>query len=88
MIGAASGLTEVPTDDLKRCLRAVHRGDLPCPVTADTLALVGLQDRSPPLLETLRDLPEAGVRAVLVAVIAERLPQNRPRRMRAEAGIV
>ena len=87
MIGAASGLTEVPTDDLKRALRAVHRGDLPCPITADTLACVGLQDRSPPLMETLRGLDETAVRAVLVAVIAERLPQNKQRRMKAEMGI-
>jgi len=87
VIRAAAGLTEVPTEDLKRCLRAVHRGDLPCPVTPDTLACVGLQDRSPPLMEALRDLRENAVRALLVAVIAERLPQNRERRMRAEAGL-
>jgi hypothetical protein len=87
MINAAAGLTEVPTEDLKRALRAIHRGELPCPVTADTLACVGLQDRSPPLLEALRELDARGVRAVLVAVIAERLPRNEQRRLRAEAGL-
>jgi hypothetical protein len=48
---------------------------------------VGLQDRSPPLLEALRELDARGVRAVLVAVIAERLPRNEKRRLRAEAGL-
>ena len=38
-------------------------------------------------METLRDLDQAAVRAVLVAVIAERLPQNKQRRMKAEMGI-
>ena len=87
MIHAAEGLTDVPTEDLKRTLRSIHRGDLPCPLTPDTLACVGLQDRSATLMQTLRDLDEIAVRAVLVAVIAERLPQNRQRRMRAEAGL-
>jgi hypothetical protein len=87
VIDAASGLTDVPTEDLKRTLRAVHRGELPCPITADTLACVGLQNRSAHLLSTLRDLDERAVRAVLVAVIAERLPQNVRRRQRAEAGV-
>ncbi len=87
MIGAAAGLTEVPTEDLKRTLLAVHRNDLPCPVTPDTLACVGLQDRSAHLMDTLRGLDAAAVRAVLVAVIAERMPHNRERRMRAEAGL-
>ena len=87
MIGAGAGLTDVPTEDLKRALQAVHRGTLPCPVTADTLACVGLQDRSPPLMESLRGLEAPAVRALLVAVIAERLPQNRTRRMRSEAGL-
>jgi hypothetical protein len=86
MIWAATGLTDVPTDDLKRALGAVHRGDLACPITPDTLACVGLQARSAHLLDVLRGLDERAVRAVLVAVIAERLPQNRKRRQHAEAG--
>ena len=72
MIGAGQGLREVPSIDLKRLLTAIHRGDLPCPLTADVLACVGLQDRSEVLLGSLRGLTDAGVRAVLVAVLAER----------------
>ena len=87
MINAAEGLTDIPTEDLKRALRSIHRGELPCPLTADTLACVGLQDRSATLLQTLRDLDEPAVRAVLVSVLAERMPGNKQRRLRAEAGL-
>jgi hypothetical protein len=66
------GLTQVATDDLKALLRHVHRGDLACPVTPEGLARVGLQDRTEGILHGLRGLDEAGVRAVLVAVLAER----------------
>lgn len=80
-------LTDIPAEDLKKLLRHVHRGELPCPITADTLACVGLQYRGEPILAALRGLEEAGVRAVLISVLAERrvaeeasrrtLPQDR-----------
>jgi hypothetical protein len=41
-------------------------------VTPGSLAALGLQDWSEALLGTLRGLEEAGIRAVLVAVLAER----------------
>lgn len=65
-------LTDVPTEDLKKLLRHVHRGELPCPITADTLACVGLQFRGEPILAALRGLDEPAVRAVLICVLAER----------------
>lgn len=74
MLGAPKvGLTGVPTHLLKRALRAVHRGELGVPLTINGLAAVGLQDVGPPLLQQLRGLDEAAVRAVLVSVLAERL---------------
>jgi len=66
------GLTSLTTAELKKLLLHVHRGDLPCPIRADTLACVGLQSRSEPLLAMLRHLDAPAVRAVLVSVLAER----------------
>jgi len=70
--GASRGLTTVSGDELKSLLRHLHRGELACPVTPGELARFGFQDRSEPLLHTLRGLDEAAVRAVIVAVLAER----------------
>ena len=65
-------LTGVPTRELEQLLRHQYRGELESPVTVAGLARVGLQHRSEELMQSLRGLDEAGVRAVLVAVIAER----------------
>jgi len=65
------GLTGLADTDLERLLRALHRGELPCPITPQSLAIGGLtylQDR----VEFLKGLDAAAVRAVLVAVLAER----------------
>ena len=72
MIHAARGLTRVETEDLRRALASVHRGDLRCPPTMENLARVGLQHCANELLAVLRQVDEAGVRAVLVSVLAER----------------
>lgn len=68
----AAGLTELTEDELKKLLRHIYREELPCPITADTLACVGFQSRHEWLSAALRGLDAAGVKAVLVAVIAER----------------
>lgn len=81
MIGAHQGLVDVKTDDLRKALRHLHRGDLDVPVTAIGLTRVGLQHCSGALLAQLRELDSAGVRAVLVCVLAERAERAR----RAEA---
>lgn len=65
-------LVDVPTDDLKVLLRALVRGELACPLTAWEIARFGLQQRQEAIFDTLRGLEAAGVRAVLVAVLAER----------------
>ena len=70
--GYSAGLTEVGTDDLKRAFSMLHKGDLDIPVSPWGLARVGLQHVQGPLLGLLRGLDQAGVRAVLVAVLAER----------------
>jgi hypothetical protein len=74
MLTAGRGLTAVSTDDLKAVLRAVHRGELPCPIVAQGLAMTGLL-RLLDDLEPLRGLDEAGVRAVLTCTLAERSPR-------------
>lgn len=74
MIKGASygaGLTGLSTTDLERLLRALHRGLLRAPVGPAALHVAGLSylvDR----VEFLRGLDERAVRAVLVAVLAER----------------
>lgn len=68
----ALGLTEVSTDDLRKLLRALHRGDVTCPLTPVGLTCIGLQDAVGDLLAQMRGLERAAVHAVVVAVIAER----------------
>lgn len=70
--GYAAGLTEVSTEDLKRALAMLHRGELDVPVSPWGLARIGLQHVQNPLLAQLRGLDTAGVRAVLTCVLAER----------------
>ena len=70
MLGSG-GLRAVRTDDLKAILRAVHRGELPCPITQTGLATTGLL-RLGDDLELLRDLDARAVKAVLIAVLSER----------------
>jgi len=84
MIGAAAGLTEVRDEDLKRLLREVHRGEARCPLSTGELTRVGLQRSSAELLGVLRGLDATAVKAVLVAVIAERLPQNKQNVLRRQ----
>jgi hypothetical protein len=66
-------LTGVPTHELQTLLRFVHRREIVVPITPAELARVGLQHRSEELMQSLRGLDDAGVRAVLIAVAAERL---------------
>lgn len=72
------GLTDVPTRDLRRALLHLHRGELDCPVTIISLTRIGLQHRVELLLPHLRGLDEVAVRAVLVAVLAERQTPRPP----------
>ncbi len=70
MLGSG-GLVNVRTEDLKHLLRAVYRGDLPCPITHQGLASTGLL-RLGDELDILRNLDARGVKAVLIAVLHER----------------
>jgi len=70
--GWSVGLVEIPTDALKLLLRLVHKGELRFPLDMTELTRIGLQANATELLGTLRGLEENGVRAVLVAVLAER----------------
>lgn len=71
-VAPGRGLVDVSTEALKTCFRALTRGELGCPLTAWEIARFGLQSWQAELLDGLRGLDEAGVRAVLVAVLAER----------------
>lgn len=67
----AKGLTNLTLADLENLLRALHREQLECPVDHVRLHKAGLSylvDR----VDFLQGLDERAVRAVLVAVIAER----------------
>jgi hypothetical protein len=86
MLDAAVGLTEVETRHLKQLLALVHRGELNYPLNVQELARTGLQHCAPSLLGQLRGLEAPAVRAVLTAVLAERLPVNQQRLARACAG--
>ena len=65
------GLTAVGLEDLKRVLRAVHRGTLPSPISRGALVAHGMGNIEGNL-DLLVGLDHAGARSVLVAVIAER----------------
>ena len=71
-MSASLGLVEVPLERLKLLLRAVHRGELSLPLQTAEMVCIGLQQYIEPLQVHLRGLDERAVRAVLVAVIAER----------------
>ena len=71
MLRSGQALKLVSTDDLRMLLRAVHRGELSCPITRKGLAIAGAL-RLGDDLQHLRGLNEKAVTAVLVAVIAER----------------
>jgi len=67
----ASGLKTVSTPDLERLLTAVRKGKVPLPLSKTALASVKLGaivDK----IDVLRDLPAAGIAAVIEPVLAER----------------
>jgi len=66
------GLTSIRDRSLETLLRAIHREQTQVPLTPAGLAALGLQEDSNLLLGHLRGLDAKAVRAVLVAVLAER----------------
>ena len=72
------GLKHVSTEDLRVVLARVHDGSLECPITHPRILRAGL----PKLIDDLGHLvglDARAVQAVIVAVIAERMPSG-PRR--------
>jgi hypothetical protein len=67
------GLVQVSTEQLRTLLRGIHRETLDCPLTPAGLAGHGLQEATGAILGHMRALDRAGVRAVVVAVLAERM---------------
>jgi hypothetical protein len=75
MVLGSNGLRDIKTDELKRMLLLLHRGELRCPLDAGGLTAAGLF----PLIDRvglLHGLDAAAVRAVVVAVLAERLARS------------
>jgi len=72
MQDAGAGLTAVPTSDLKALYKALHRGDVPCPLNKSTLMSMGL-NRIAENGSLLSGLDERALRSILVCVIAERI---------------
>jgi hypothetical protein len=66
------GLTEISTDALRALLAAVHKKVVTAPLSVGELTRVGLQYCATDLMRELRGLDEHAIRAVLVAVLAER----------------
>lgn len=77
MLEAGKGLTTVDTADLRKALKYVHTEEIRTPLTVEELARCGLQHVALELLDALRGLDRTAVRAVLVAVLAERLAAER-----------
>ena len=67
-----NALVRVPTEDLKRLLALLHRGELQCPLTPVEVTRCGFQIHMDALLGHLRGIDASGVRAVLTAVLLER----------------
>lgn len=67
----AFGLVGVPTDHLERLFRRLVRGELVLPLTKASLLAMGFNEVAVSG-DLLLGLDARGVRAVLVAVIAER----------------
>jgi len=72
------GLVPVSDDALRTLLRSLYRGDLTAPLDLPGLTRVGLQYCSAELLHHLRGLEDTAVRAVVVAVLAERKAASEP----------
>lgn len=68
------GLRSVSTEELRTLLKMVHSGQIECPVTPAQLAPLKFQHHTEALMGSLRGLDRAGCHALLVAVLAERMP--------------
>lgn len=65
------GLVGVRDEHLVALIRAIHRGDIRCPIDHAQLATAGFLGIAEGL-EHLRGLDKAGAMAVITAVLAER----------------
>jgi hypothetical protein len=79
------GLVSVSTERLELLLKALHRETIVCPLTPAGLAGHGLQDDTSALLGHMRGLDRAGVHAVVVAVLAERMAADARAKTHARA---
>lgn len=66
------GLVPVQDEALRTLMRGLYRGEITTPLDLPSLTRIGLQYCSSELLHHLRGLDDHAIRAVLVAVLAER----------------
>ena len=71
------GLTSLKTAELKKLLGILHKGQFDLPISAHSIACAGFQYKHAELMSAFRGVDEAGIRAVLVCVLAERLSQEK-----------
>ena len=67
------GLKRAKTDDLRALLKFLHQGKLPYPLERKTLLTMGMNALAD-YGDLLIGLDERGLRSVLVATLAERMP--------------
>ncbi len=77
---AGLGLSEVPTRDLKKLLKALHRNEIPFPFQKSNLLSMGMNRLAENGGAFLSGLDERSLRTVLTCVIAERLSNKDPDR--------
>jgi hypothetical protein len=71
----SNGLSRVPTGELVRLLRAIHRGLLTWPMSRSALISTGFGNIEEHL-GLLQGLDHSAVQRVIVAVLAERRPRS------------
>ena len=77
-----AGFTDFKDQELTKLLGHVYRQELAFPLTAQSIACIGFQDRHEAIMQALRGVDEKGAQAVLICVIAERRAQaERQKRM-------
>jgi hypothetical protein len=76
MNGPSLGLSPISTATLRKTLAHLHRGELDFPLNIVSFTRLGMQEEAETFLRLARGLDADALRAVLVAVLAERIAQE------------
>ena len=66
-------LTELRTEELKKLLTHIYKGEAEFPLNAQRLACIGFQYRQEQLMHVFRGMSKEAAQSLLVCVIAERI---------------